>query len=457
MRHIIYILFLIISLDSCSQTEICHHYLIANINIVDIKTGKIIPHQWIGIDSNRITKIYNRKVVFSDSTIVIDGSSKYLIPGLWDMYAHYHWNYIQTTPIWIANGVVGLRDTWGDMSNIKHIRAKIKEGTLISPELFSSGNIINGRFEYIPTADLVEDSVTAIKIVNEQKAEGVDFLKILSHLNRESYFAIMKQAKRVSLDVTGLLPESVSLFEAIQAGQKCIAHNLGILEATANGTDTSYTYFNNLKGKVPNWRIDMYDYLINNHNEILMDSLIIQLANSDTWLCPTMVALEGVAYQYNGLFRNDYRNRYVPNDMVEQWESMSANSDTAWIYALRRKYEFNKSLLKKMIHGGVKFLAGADYPCIHVYPGFSIHDELNIFVEAGFSTLQALQTATLNPAIYFNKLDDYGVIEEGKVASFLILSSNPLDDIKNTRNIEVVFLKGNYFSKDELDKLLKIE
>lgn len=454
MRHIIYILIFTLSLYSCAQTKVCHQYLISDINIIEVQTGKVKSHQWIGIDSNRITRIYNTKVIPSDTTFVINGNGKYLIPGLWDMYAHYHWNYNQTSPLYIANGIVGLRDVWGDMSNVKLIRTMMKDGTFIGPEIFASGNIIDGKFEYIPSAELVEDSITAIKIVNKQKAEGVDFLKILSHLNRESYFAIMKLSKEVNLDVTGLLPESVSVFEAIKAGQKCLAHNLGILEATANGSDTNYTYFKNLKGKVPNWRINMYDFLIANHNEKLMDSLIVLLANSNTWLTPTMVSLEGVVYQYEDSFKNDYRNKYLPHDMLEDTRNMSAKSDSALIFALRRKYVFDKSLLKKMIDGKVKFLAGSDYPNNHVYPGFSVHDELKIFVDAGFSSLQALQTATLNPALYF-KLNDYGTIEESKIASLIILNGNPLENINNTKDIEAVFLKGKYFSRIALDNLLK--
>ena len=199
----------------------------------------------------------------------------------------------------------------------------------------------------------------------------------------------------------------------------------------------------------------MYDFLIKNHSEKLLDSLINQLANHDTWLCPTMVALEGIAYQYEGSFKNDYRNMFLPQDMLEDSRNMLAHSDTAWIYALRRKYEFDKSLFKRMIDGKVKFLAGTDYPCNHVYPGFSLHDELRIFVNAGFSNLQALQTATLNPAIFFNKLNDYGVIEESKIASLIILNRNPLDNIDNTKDINAVFLKGKYFSKVDIDKLLK--
>jgi imidazolonepropionase-like amidohydrolase len=445
----------ILTLVYSCQVAVKHDYLISDINIIDVTNGNVLTHQWIGIDSNRITKIYDKKVNYSTSTKIIKGDSKFLIPGLWDMHAHYHWNYDWSAPFWIANGVIGLRDMTGDISNVLMIRKMMHEGTFFGPDIISSDGLINGHFDYNPPKYLVEDSITAIETVNKQKADGVDFMKIYSHLNREAYFAIAKQAKKVDLDFAGHLPESISVFEAITAGQKSLEHNLGILEATANSSDTNYSYFLNLKGKVPNWRIDMYDFLIKNHSKILLDSMITQLANSNTWLCPTMVALNGIAFKKENPFNNDIRNKYIPQDMYEQFINMS-NKDTAWSLALRRKYEFDKNLFKRMIDGGVRFLAGSDFPCKQVYPGFSLHEELKILYDLGFSPLQALQTATLNPAIFLDKLDKYGTIDNDKIASILILNSNPLDNIENTKDIEAVFLKGKYFSRSDLDSLLNV-
>ena len=106
---------------SCQDT-VNHDYLISNINIIDVTNGNVLAHQWIGIDSNRITKIYNNQVSPSISTKILNGDSKFLIPGLWDMHGHYHWNYEWTAPLWVANGVVGLREMTGDISNVNKIR-----------------------------------------------------------------------------------------------------------------------------------------------------------------------------------------------------------------------------------------------------------------------------------------------------------------------------------------------
>ncbi|MFC2137769.1 amidohydrolase family protein [Bacteroidota bacterium] len=459
MKQSTIFLLLIIVFNSCSQTKVQHDYLIADINVIDVRDGNIITNRWIGIDSNRITKIYSKKVIPSESTITVKGDSKFLIPGLWDMHSHYHRTYNESAPFYIANGVIGLRDMHGDMVIINWIREDMKSDKFVGPVIFSSGAVINDYFAPLSevSTDIATDSVTAVEIVIKQKAEGVDFLKIYSHLNREAYFAIAKQTKKMNLDFCGHIPESISAFEAILSGQKSIEHNLGLLEATSTGSDTIIEYIQSKrtpKPIVPSWRAKFYDFLIESHSEVLFDSLVNELANSNTWLCPTMVAIEGIAYQAEDSFRNDYRNKYIPQEILDYLVNSFNNSDTAMVSAMRRRYEFEKSLLKKMINGGVKFLAGTDYICVHVYPGFSLHDELKIFNEAGFSTLQALQTATLNPAIYLNKLADYGTVEESKVASLVILNSNPLQNIENTKDIESVFLGGKYFSKCDIDSLL---
>ena len=107
-----WILLLVISFPSCNGV-VNHDCLITNVNIVDVKTGKILKNKTIAIDNNRITAIYDKEIISSDSTIVIDGNGKYLIPGLWDMHAHYKWSHVDLDPLLIANGITGIREMWG--------------------------------------------------------------------------------------------------------------------------------------------------------------------------------------------------------------------------------------------------------------------------------------------------------------------------------------------------------
>jgi imidazolonepropionase-like amidohydrolase len=454
MRIIFYSILLFLTINIYGQKRVNHNYLITDVTIIDVRNGNFLTHQSIGIDSNRISKIYKTEVLSSDSTIVIKGKGKYLIPGLWDMHIHYHWNYKQTTPFLIANGIIGIREMFGDMTNITMIREKEKSETFLGPEIVSSGAMIEGINPTWPSADIVMDSVTAREVVEKQKSQGVDFLKIGNKLNKQSYFAIAKYAKEQHIDFAGHIPVQVSAWDAISQGQKSIEHNIRILEAVAPHLDSLRKNFPSNPYDVIKWKIKLYTYVVDNFNEYQFDSLLHKLSDSNTWLCPTLVVTKGQSYRLDTSFIKDSRRRFVPDYILKQW---NGDLDTTLVLVLKRKYDFEYKLLKKMLDNGVKFIAGTDYPNMYTYPGFSLHDELELFYNAGFTSLQALQTATLNPAIYLNKQKDYGTIEESKIASLLLLNSNPLLEITNTRDIEAVFLKGKYISKGEIDSLLRMQ
>jgi imidazolonepropionase-like amidohydrolase len=454
MRILICSILLFLTVNIYSQKRVNHNYLITNVSIIDVQNGNLLTNQSIGIDSNRISKIYKTVVWPSATTIVINGEGKFLIPGLWDMHIHYHWNYKQTTPFLLANGIIGIREMFGDITNITMIREKEKSGVFIGPEIVSSGAMIEGMNPPWIGADIVVDSLTAREVVEKQKSEGVDFLKIGNKLNKQSYFAIAKYAKEQHIDFAGHIPVQVSAWDAISLGQKSIEHNIRILEAVAPHIDSLRKNFPSNPFDVIKWKIKLYAYVVDNFNECQFDSLLHILSNSNTWLCPTLVVTRGQSYCLDPSFIKDFRRRFVPDYILKQW---NGDLDTTLVLLLKRKYDFEYKLLKKMIDNGVKFIAGTDYPNMYTYPGFSLHDELELFYNAGLTSLQALQTATLNPAIYLKKLNDYGTIEESKIASLLLLNSNPLIKITNTRDIEGVFLKGKYISKDDIDSLLRMQ
>jgi len=109
-----------------------------------------------------------------------------------------------------------------------------------------------------------------------------------------------------------------------------------------------------------------------------------------------------------------------------------------------------------MFRAGVPFMAGTDTAAgVHVFPGFSLHDEMALFVKAGLTPMQALQTATRNPAEFMGRLADMGTVEKGKLADLVLLDANPLEDIANTRRIRAVVLMGRYFDRAGLDRMLQ--
>jgi imidazolonepropionase-like amidohydrolase len=122
----------------------------------------------------------------------------------------------------------------------------------------------------------------------------------------------------------------------------------------------------------------------------------------------------------------------------------------------RARYLFELSLIGKMNEKGVKFIAGTDFPNPFVFPGFSLHDELSLMVKGGMPTIDALRSATINPAIFINKKADFGTVEAGKVASLVILNKNPLENIENTKTIETVIVRGKVYNRKSLDLILEL-
>jgi tetratricopeptide (TPR) repeat protein len=155
----------------------------------------------------------------------------------------------------------------------------------------------------------------------------------------------------------------------------------------------------------------------------------------------------------------DERFGFLPTYLSGDWlldSAMRANPRAIEYFDMQKAYyEATLSLVGKMAERGVKFLAGSDYPNPWCYPGFSLHDEMALMVEGGMNNLEALQTATLNPAIFLNKEDSYGKLAKGKKASMILLDKNPLEDISNTKSISAVFVRGKAFMREELDKSLE--
>ena len=159
-------------------------------------------------------------------------------------------------------------------------------------------------------------------------------------------------------------------------------------------------------------------------------------------------------------FSNDTRVKYVPASWKDKtWKRFTYEITQGYganDLAIRKKFVDKELEVVGMLHkAGVSFLAGTDTPAgVHIFPGYSLHEELQRFVAAGFTPLEALQTATLNPARFFGMEDQTGTVEKGRFADLVLLSANPLEDIGNTQKIAGVIVNGRYYRRDELDKML---
>ena len=434
------ILFLIIPIMSFCQPG-NHDCLITNVNVVDVNTGKILKKRTVAIDNNRISAIYDNEIVGSDSTIIIDGKGKYLIPGLWDMHAHYKWSHVDLDPLLIANGITGVREMWGDMPEFIKVPEKTQPEGLLSPDVYLSGDLLDGNPPSFPMGCLVvttpDEAVAAVKSQIDKK---VDFIKVYSSLSEECFLAIAKEAQKRNIPFAGHIPNNVSIYTAIEAGMASSEHLFGFLNACST-VDTSI------------------EALVSTFSEKRFDSICSVLAKSSMWLCPTLTVNRAMGYLNDTTFTRDSRIAYLSGPVIEIWNQKlnpyTKSEIDNFSNSRRVRYLFELNLLGKMNEKGVKFIAGTDFPNPYVFPGFSLHDELSLMVKGGMPVLDALRSATINPAIFMNKKADFGSVEAGKLASLVLLNKNPLENIENTKTIESVIVRGKVYNRKTLDLLLE--
>ncbi|MGZ4900497.1 MAG: amidohydrolase family protein, partial [Candidatus Angelobacter sp.] len=266
------------------------------------------------------------------------------------------------------------------------------------------------------------------------------------------------EAAKQKISFVGHVPYSVSAREAVTAGQKSIEHLTGILLACSSREDDlraqevtalashNYAAYQKLSSQV-----------IGTYDQTKARTLFMQTAQSGTWQVPTLVWTQASSRIDDPNLESDPRLKYVPVSVREQWNPAKLLKTTSPEELAELKVEAGRVVeLVKAMHGaGVQFMAGSDGPDPYVFPGFSLHDELEWLVQSGFTPLQALQAATFNPALFLAKLDNYGVAERGHIADLVLLDANPLQDIHNTRKIFAVVLGGKYYSRDALDKMLE--
>jgi len=285
----------------------------------------------------------------------------------------------------------------------------------------------------------------------------VDFIKIQSGVPRDAYFAIASEAKRQGLEFDGHVPDAIRASEAVTAGQRTFEHLIGIFEASTPDEDQFIKRkYGAGKDSAANKSLAAF---LDRYDPAREASIIQLLASKNVWQCPTLFWERGQWLVDVIDFTKDPDLAYTPRTWVDKKypsmrTSIHESMGTDPLGVRRRFVDHELDIVRKLHSAGVPFLAGTDTPAgVGVTPGISLHLELQRCVAAGFTPLEALQTATINPARFFRKLSDYGSVETGRIADLVILRANPLENIANTRAIGGVVVDGKYWSQAEIDSL----
>jgi hypothetical protein len=435
--------------------------VLQNVHVVDVVKGTILKNQNVIISGDRITEI-NRTARFTRqaSDSVVDCTGQYLMPGLWDMHTHV-WNPDYFFSLFIANGVTGIRGMFETIYNINLWKKSAATPGSLTPTGFYAGPIVDGPTPVWPGSVAVKDTAGGRSAVDSLKNKlQVDFIKVYSLLSKDSYYAIADEAKKQQIVFAGHVPNAITPLDAARAGQKSLEHLYGFIEMASDSSDY---YYAALRGDINdtsfrNNRAVRRAFLARTYSEKKLVSLFSEMKKYDTWICPTMTVNRGIAYIKDSGFIKDPRMVYVIQMMKNMWNPSNdfrfRTAPNEYFENEKREYEVKKKIIKLLHQSGIKILAGTDTPNPHCYPGFSLHDELQIFVDCGLSPKEALLTATLNPALYFNIEKDYGTVSTNKIASLVLLKANPLENIANTKNISAVILRGKFIGTNELNELL---
>jgi len=434
--------------------------VLTHLTVIDVMRGRAKSDMTVMIEGEHIIALARGgKIKVPQGAQVIDAARKYLIPGLWDMHVH-EWNKELVFPLFIADGITGVRDMFSPLPPIKQWRAEIAAGTIIGPHVFAAGILIDGPYPFCkPCTIAVSSADEGKKAVLKVKEMGADFVKVYSMIPRDAYFAIADEAKRQHMVFAGHVPEFVSAAEASDAGQKSIEHLMGVLVA-CSAKEKELRKENEARLRAEGIRMDTavreQAAALDSFDEKKASALFARFVRNGTWMCPTLTGLRAVAFSGEADFRNDLRMKYIPDFLNKQWEDAYGWKERTAEDNAQAKRVFQKQLevVGIMNRAGVRFIAGTDTPGPYVFPGFSLHDELALLVKAGLTPAEALRTATINPAKYFDLEKSLGTVEKGKMADLLLLDANPLTDINNTRKIDAVIVGGRYLPKEMLQKML---
>jgi imidazolonepropionase-like amidohydrolase len=441
-------------------------FVFKNVTVIDVSAQDsehaIKLSRTVVITGGRITSV-GRNVRIPAGAQVIDATGKYLIPGLWDMHVHtLREDRVETFfPLFVVNGVTGVRDMGTPLENFelfKRWREEIAEGTRLGPRIIAASPFVDGANPVYPNVSIsVSNEEEARRAVRSLKQRGMDFIKVYNNLSREAFLAIADESKRQGITFAGHVPIAVSAAEASEAGQKSIEHLTGVALACSTDEDVLRREavartMRGAKPLTPAQADEQAKRLLATYSEKKAEALFAVFLRNGTWHVPTLSQVRSSnPDEYN--LRHEELMKYVPPSMrVAPRETASAEGREISSRWAGQKLE----IVGAMRRAGVRLMAGTDtsgtYP--YSFPGFTLHDELVLLVRAGLTPLEALRSATLNPARFLNMQGILGTVERGKEADLVLLEADPLENISNTKKIAAVLVKGRYLPKSELQKIL---
>ena len=397
---------------------------ITNVTVIDVAGGTQDTPLTVVTKAGQIAAI-GRGISIPAGAVRVDGTGKFLIPGLWDMHTHHQATGVELLDLYVANGVVGTRDMGSDADFILPLRDRINRGEVRGPEIVAAGPILDDRPPDWPFRRHVTNAQEAREAVRDLKARGVDFIKVHDGTPRDAFFAIADEASKVGLSFAGHVPGNVTVDEAVDAGISSIEH-------LAN-----FRVYRECSGSEP-------------YSAVRCQPHFAALAAKGVWQTPTIAMFQAIPDLFSG--KAMPHAEYASDTLLELTRKNAEASKISeqGLSAMRAMSKTSMMAIHDLVSSGNGLLAGCD----GLVPGFCLHDEMELMTVAGLSALQAIQAATINPARLLRRENTQGTIDVGKRADLVLLDASPLTDIRNTRRVAAVLVRGRLVSKADIDMML---
>ena len=393
-----------------------------------MRDAELIKNQSVLIENGVIQKI-GENIQIPNATI-IDGTGKFLMPGLTDMHVHlFDKHPLKNTwmILLLINGVTSVRDMCGEPGKLS-IKEKISKNEILGPNLYQSGPIIDGVKDNVGLFSFATTPVQGREIVLNQKKSGYDFIKVYDGLSKEVYSAIADEAQKQGMLVDGHLPDKITLEDAIKSQHNTIEHLTGYFE----------------------WK----------DRQVSVEALennIALTANSTLWNCPTLYNhfMNWSGKEAAEMMSYSDQSGLLPKDLSGMWKKRLGNISKEVMGMVDKYGPGNMDAWKKIVlslyHANAKLIAGTDAGNLpFLIPGYSLHEELKILNEIGIPIYEVLKMTTINASLAMKKDSEFGTVEVGKRADLLLLNANPLDTIDNLQNKSGVIVRGVWLSHEDI-------
>jgi imidazolonepropionase-like amidohydrolase len=438
--------------------------LLYNANIIHVEDGRISEKQTILIDSSSIKAIgdYSDYKDYVTSENQIDVANKYVIPGLWDMHIHIEGKDLvednkALLPLYLAYGITTVRDCASDLGEqVLKWRDDINNGDLIGPQIFTAGRKLEGINSIWKDDIEISNTKELDSALNLLDGYKVDFVKITENaLAGPLFLESVKAASKRGYLVSGHVPIDLTIDTLAHSGFSSIEHASYLLRL---GSDENKTVAALASGDIT--KAEANQNYLDNFNQELAIANYKKLAKTHISITPTLIGGKQLAYLDEDNHQNDDYLKYLTKRFTDnyQWRIDRMANDTPKQKADRKKrYQLIAAQLPYVEAAGINIMAGSDSAALNtfVYPALALHEELQLFQDAGLTPLQILQSATINGADFLGVRETMATVDTGKKANLVILNSNPLQDIAATLDIDAVINNGHFYNRSDLDAMLQ--